>query len=374
MHSKTPSISRRDFLRLAMMASGGLLASCSQLTLTPPAKPAPGYESFPPTPANLGGKIDTVIVVLQENHSFDNLFASYPGANGKPAANVCPAALPHDIPHDHEATASYPCSYTEEQIPNYWQLARHFTLCDQYFGDLRGPSFPNYLMLTTAQSAVITNPLPSDECPPVCQDVLALPNRLDDRGLTWHDYGGLLTGIQSLAHRAEISRKTIDGFYQAAAAGTLQNVVWIATYLIGGSAASGHPPANICEAENFAINIINAAMSSPQWPSMALFLVWDEWGGFYDHVEPPVIERLPDGTPFRYGYRVPCLVISPRVRPGFVSHTLYSHVSILKTIEIIFDLPPLTERDAQANSLLDCFDFSRAPLVPFSLFPRQCSS
>ena len=359
-----------------MMGCGGLLASCSKLTSTPPGNPAPGQGPFQPTPTRSGGKIDTVIIVLQENHSFDNLFASYPGANGRPAANVCPDALPGDIPHNHEDTASYPCSYTEEQIPRYWQLARHFTVCDQYYGDLRGPSFPNYLMLTTAQSPLVNNPnpLPVDECPYFCQDVPALPNRLDDRGLTWHDYGGLFVTIQSLADRAEISRKTLQGFYRDAAAGTLQNVVWIGTYLIGGDAASGHPPANICDGENFAVDILNAALSSPQWPSMALFLVWDEWGGFYDHVEPPVVERLPDGTPFRYGYRVPCLVIGPHARPGFVSHTLYSHVSILKTIETIFDLRPLTERDAQANSMLECFDLSQIPIAPFSLLPRQCSS
>jgi phospholipase C len=113
-------------------------------------------------------------------------------------------------------------------------------------------------------------------------------------------------------------------------------------------------------------------MNGPQWNSTAVFLVWDDWGGFYDHVEPPAVENWTDGTLYRYGHRVPCLVVSPYARPGYVSHVLYSHVSTLRFVQTLFGLNPLTERDAQANNLFDCFDFSQPPLPPVTLAPRDC--
>jgi phospholipase C len=113
-------------------------------------------------------------------------------------------------------------------------------------------------------------------------------------------------------------------------------------------------------------------MNSPQWETTALFLVWDEWGGFYDHVEPPTVETWTDGTPSRYGHRVPCMVISPYARAGYISHTLHSHVSLLRFAETIFSLEPLTERDARASDMLDCFDFEQSPLSPVSLILRDC--
>jgi phospholipase C len=113
-------------------------------------------------------------------------------------------------------------------------------------------------------------------------------------------------------------------------------------------------------------------MNSPQWGTTVLFLVWDDWGGFYDHVDPPVVEQWKDGTPYRYGHRVPCIVISPYARSGYVSHTLHSHVSLLHFAETIFRLEPLTKRDAEASDMLDCFDFDQSALPPLQLVPRQC--
>ncbi len=86
-----------------------------------------------------------------------------------------------------------------------------------------------------------------------------------------------------------------------------------------------------------------------------------------------MVERWSDGTPFRYGHRVPCLVISPYARPGYVSHGLHSLVSLLRFTETIFELPALTERDAQASPMLDCFDFTRPPRPPLRLTPRICA-
>jgi len=100
--------------------------------------------------------------------------------------------------------------------------------------------------------------------------------------------------------------------------------------------------------------------------------VWDDWGGFYDHVEPPIVETWSDGSPFRYGHRVPAIVISPYARPAYVSQALHSHLSTLRFIETIFDLEPLNQRDASASDLLDCFDFGQAPLTPLTLNAMDC--
>jgi phospholipase C len=118
--------------------------------------------------------------------------------------------------------------------------------------------------------------------------------------------------------------------------------------------------------------VIDAVMSGPQWKSTALFLVWDDWGGFFDHVQPPAVELLPDNTPLRYGLRVPCLAISPYARSGYVSHQTHSFVSLLHFIETVYRLAPLTDRDAQASDLLDCFDFTQAPRPPLTLTQRDC--
>ncbi len=269
-----PAFSRRDFLRIAMLGSGSLLAACAslqitstprptdQLTPTSPPTPKPTLTPAPtstlalaatPSPSEL---IKHIVVFIQENHTFDSLFASFPGADGQPAVQACLDALSADPPHQHRdaltpngtTTKAANCSYTEASAPNYWRLAREFTLCDRFFSDVRGP----------------------------------------------------------------------------------------------------------------------------QWNSTALFLVWDDWGGFYDHVEPPTVETLPDGTPLRYGFRVPCIMLSPYARSGYVSHQLHSFVSLLRFVETIFDLGPLTPRDAQASDMLDCFDFARLPHLPIELTPRIC--
>jgi phospholipase C len=227
--------------------------------------------------------------------------------------------------------------------------------------------------MIAGQSPIIDPPPPPDVCPEFCLDNEVLPNRLDEAGLTWRDYGGILTSARSLVGRPEIMDFRDVKFFEDAALGTLPNVAWLNSgFLYDSYAKSGHPPSSLCLGENYAVSVLNAVMSGPQWSTTALFLVWDEWGGFYDHVEPPVVERWKDGTPSRYGHRVPGIVISPYARSGYVSHNLYSHVSLLGFAETIFDLKPLTERDARADNMLDCFDFDQTPVSPITLTPRVC--
>jgi phospholipase C len=228
-------------------------------------------------------------------------------------------------------------------------------------------------MLVAAQSPIVNSPSQGVRCPRFCLDLPTIVDRLDAASLTWRDYTGLLTDIRNLVGRREVTLFDDASFFHDAAQGTLPNVAWLTSELLkDGDNKSGHPTGSLCRAENYAGQVINAVMSGPQWNSSALFLVWDDWGGFFDHVVPPAVELLPDGTPLRYGLRVPCLAISPYARAGYVSHQTHSFVSLLHFLETVFRLEPLTDRDAQASDLLDCFDFAQAPRPPITLTPRDC--
>ncbi|HXM54164.1 MAG TPA: alkaline phosphatase family protein, partial [Candidatus Dormibacteraeota bacterium] len=135
-----------------------------------------------------------------------------------------------------------------------------------------------------------------------------------------------------------------------------------------------HPPANIQVGQQFVSGVVNALFKSPDWPSSALFLTWDEHGGFFDHVAPPPAVAPDDVAPMlgpgdtvagfdRYGVRVPAVVVSPFARPHFVSHDVFDHTSILRFVEARFGLPALTRRDAAADPMSDLFDFRRPALL-----------
>ena len=141
---------------------------------------------------------------------------------------------------------------------------------------------------------------------------------------------------------------------------------------------SEHPTQNVTDGMAWTLNQIQAVVDGGLWDRVAIFITWDDWGGWYDHVDPPVVEawnhthaQRPadefqqfDGQPFRYGSRVPCLVVGPYAKPGHISKQLNSHVSLLKFCETTFGLDPLTDRDASANGMSDCLDLSQVPLVP----------
>jgi phospholipase C len=131
-------------------------------------------------------------------------------------------------------------------------------------------------------------------------------------------------------------------------------------FLDEGSGSSGddHPHADIRVGQNFISTIYNAVTSCPAWDKTIFVITYDEWGGFFDHVPPPV---APDTNPAARlrGFRVPCIVISPRARRSYVAHNVYDHTSILKMIEWRYSLAPLTLRDARARNLAEVLDFSR---------------
>jgi phospholipase C len=138
--------------------------------------------------------------------------------------------------------------------------------------------------------------------------------------------------------------------------------------LLPPTALSDHPAyGDLCDGENWTVQIVNAIMRSPYWKHTAIFLTWDDFGGFYDHVAPPHLDIYGDGP------RVPLLVISPYARPGYVFDETSDFTSVLRFMEKLYGLPALTQRDARANDLLGAFDFHQKPLDPLLLQERDCS-
>ena len=351
-------VRRRSFLKWAGLGAGALLAPTLRLR-------AGGVE-----PAVL--PIKRVVVILRENHSYDNYFGTFPQGNGKTTGGRCEDERP-DPPHlrEHALRRSYVdirgyCHYREADIPNYWTYARAFVLCDNYFADVLGPSYPNYFMLMAAQTPTLDHIRGQTRGK---YDLPAITDRLTEKGVTWRNYDGGLP-LVSMFKSALASGNVVPlhTFADDAAGGRIPSVSWLTPALVD----SEHPPASVKRGENWTVGQVNAVMRSPVWPECAIVIVWDEWGGFWDHVKPPVVEKEAGvfGQVMRYGYRIPCLVISPYAKKGYVSHTLYSHMSVLRTIERLFDVSPLSERDAAANDLLDCFDFSQTPRPPLVLTER----
>jgi phospholipase C len=295
--------------------------------------------------------------------------------------------------------------FVAADIPNYWSYAEHFVLADHMFSSLAGPSFPNHLYTVASQSAgAINNPnsflwgCDADEHTtvevldpngtvvrrPPCFDVPTIGDRLETAAVPWRYYspvkgqrGYIWNAFDAVRHIRfgplwEQRIVPVEAFDVDAAAGRLPAVSW----LIPDFEVSEHPTVNAfagttmnvsaCAGENWTVQHINAIMRGPDWPSTAIIVTWDDFGGFYDHVPPPAVDEL------GYGPRVPLLVISPYAKEGVVSHTVYEFASVLQLIETRFRLKALTPRDVEANSLLDLFDFSQTPAPPLVRPLRAC--
>jgi phospholipase C len=272
------------------------------------------------------------------------------------------------------------------------------------FGSILAESFPNHLYAVASQSAgVIGNPgalMWGCDAPPrttvevldtsgnvsqvyPCFEFPTLADRLETAGVSWRSYapvagqpGYIWSALDAIGHirNSPLWQTRVmpdQQFLDDAADGTLPAVSW----LIPDFAVSDHPTRAIpgvtgtissCVGENWTVQHINAIMQGPDWPTTAIVLTWDDFGGFYDHVPPPVVDF------YGLGIRVPLVVISPYVREGIVSHTVYEPASILQLIETRYKLKALTNRDVIANSLLDMFDFSQSPAPPLVLPTRDC--
>jgi len=187
-------------------------------------------------------------------------------------------------------------------------------------------------------------------------------DRLSDAGIEWKSYWGDLPFLWLWGHHREQMDRfaSITQFIDDARSGVLPPVVQIDPAYVGQFAFDDHPPHDIKRGQAFLSSIFHALADGPQWSRSMVILTFDEHGGFFDHVAPPMVEDERADQGFgQLGVRVPGLVISPYTQRGFVSSTLYEHSSVPAFLEWLFALEPLTVRDANANYFLDTFDVGR---------------
>jgi phospholipase C len=419
-------------------------------------------------------RIQHVIVLMQENRSFDSYFGTFPGADGIPASvmhgrscNVDPAnhacVRPfHDTsqvnlggPHtaadaladidsgrmngfvarvrramrgpcrvdptrpDCVANEAHPDVmgyHTARDIPNYWTYARRYVLQDHMFPSDLGWSLPSHLAMVSGWSATCTSPTDPLSCRSfdgwqrtpsgsgrVRYPWTDLTYLLAQHHVTWRYYvqpgvqPDCLDGDMKCPPRPQNARtpsiwnplphfmdvhtddQTMDvqpaqRFFASARAGSLPSVSWIVPSI----ADSEHPPSPIWRGQAWVTRVVNAVMLSPDWRSSAIFIAWDDWGGFYDNVAPPQVDSL------GYGIRVPGIMISPYARRGYIDHQTLSFDAYLKFIEDDFlggaridpatdgrpdSRPSVRENAPQLGNLLSEFDFSQAPRSPRLLPP-----
>ena len=361
-------------------------------------------------PAN--APINHIVVLMQENRSFDHYFGQLhlqgqPGAEPEPATGnpdptnpTGPAIVPfHQTTYCESADLNHSWNgthleinggtmdgftaqnvdktdpkgsramgyYDQSDLPFYYDLANTFGVGDRYFASVAGPTFPNRFYLYAGTSF---GHIQNDLSGPGGYTQATILRSLTTAGISWKVYfsqvpfAGLFADFQQHPENAA----PISQFYADAAAGTLPQVAFVDPIFIASSntETDEHPPSNIQVGEQFSASVVNALMGSPNWKDSALFLTYDEHGGYYDHVPPPAApapDNIPptNGAPYAfdtYGIRVPALVVSPYSRAHFVSHTVNDHTSILAFIEMRFGLAPLTARDAAANPMLEFFDFT----------------
>jgi phospholipase C len=393
----------------------------------------------PPTP------IKHVIVVVKENHTFDNYFGSFPGAEGTTDCHLkdgttfpCPRApdrMPRDLNHgNNDALAAWDggkcdgwedvpaandnndhlawAQYQEADIPNYWQYARHFALADHFFANELGPSFPGHFFTVAAQAGwALDNPPTSNifapywgcdegmsdtvpvqdqtSCTTVnvfpCFKIPAIPDVLPT-GVDWRFYGTnfyVLPEVWSMFDAVDSIRNgpgwknvvSVSQFSDDVKNHTLPAVSW----LVDQDLDDEHPlVGSICQGENWTVGYINQVMGSDYWDSTAVLFTMDDFGGWVDHVPPPMQYGCDPKAPYGLGFRLPLIIISPYAREGFIFKEQAEHASIARFIERIFgatktlhDLDPAAQ-DAQANDLFGAFDFTQKPLPPLTLQQRQC--
>jgi phospholipase C len=332
---------------------------------------APAGTSNPFPPGVTDGSGSTVVPWMHaSSNCFDNPNHSWPGSHqawnqGANDGFVIASAGSNDG-EGNDPTGSRAMSYYDDtDLPFYYQLASTFAISDRYFSEVLGPTFPNRLYLYAGSSfGIVADDIDTD----LHRTVFGA---LNDRGISWKVYASevpaaLLTAsfaIDSIGHIAGI-----DDFAEDARQGQLPAVSWVDPVFLTAAATltSEESPADMQVGQQFVYSQVSALMSSPSWATSAMFITYDEAGGLYDHVPPPAA-CPPDATPpseqpelggfDRHGFRVPLFVVSPYAKAHFVSHAVHSHTSILRFIETRFGLPALSARDANADAMLDMFDF-----------------
>lgn len=261
---------------------------------------------------------------------------------------------------DHPGVAPYVMGYFQrEQLPVSYALADAYTTCDRWFSSVMGPTWPNRFYLHAAQSGGLM----SNAVPP---DFPTIYDKLDAAGIEWMYYYSDLPFIATMGITQNLQ---LEFFFEEAKAGQLKPVTVIDPSF---GLNDDHPPHHPLMGQQFIASIYQALATSPHWNNCLLVVIYDEHGGFYDHVPPPKAadDRAAEGFD-QLGFRVPALIVGPYVKKGYVSSTVYDHTSVLKHIENMFGLTALTARDAAASDLSDAIDQERlaagAPEPPVEL-------
>ena len=374
-----------------------------------------------------GSVIKHIVVIVEENRSFDHYFGSYTGVNGIPP-NTCILVNPNstntncvkpqltsnftdlkDLPHEFhpsqidinqgamngwmagENNDTSVMEYKDSTVlPKYWSFASRYVLADDFFSSALGWSVPNHWYMVAGQSpaAAIPSQFGNSANPnstkllylQEANGTLTVVDNINNTSVTWKHYDTHFGAIYPGGYQNAVSSGYVYDFWNVFASkastytpsyaphfvphtqiftdlqtNSLPQVSWV----IPPDFLSDHPPASSHTAEIWVTDVVDAIMNSPYWNSTAIIVTWDDYGGYYDHVLPPR-----NADTYGLGFRVPTLIISPYAKAGFVDHTQYEFGSILKFIEWRFNLPSMTNRDANANNLLNAFNFSQTPRPP----------
>ena len=339
-----------------------------------------------PRPERSG--LEHVVVVMMENRSFDHLLGWLPHADGKQAGltyadrdgvphstfRLAPdyaGCAYHDPDHSHEggliqynggrcdgflrsgASDLFAIGYyTRKDLPFLGNAALYWTVCDRYFSAIMGPTEPNRLYLHTGVTDRLANSWGPSTLPTIW-------DRLAARRLRGGYYVGNLSVLSPhWGDKYDRISYPYSRFLADCRSGHLPHVAFVEP-LFGLS--DDHPNVDLRVGESFLNEVYRAVTTSPAWPRTLLVITFDEWGGFFDHVRPPLAPDVDPAYSLR-GFRVPCLLISPFARRRYVAHATYDHASILRLIEWRWRLEPLSIRDAYAKNLAAALDFSRRDL------------
>jgi phospholipase C len=422
-------LTRRSLLGSAAIGAGtlasGSLPAWARTFAGATALRKPDSFPFPQLPAGTESmpKIKHVVVLMMENHTFDNVLGlvghqERPRRNAVDGLTLGKHGKPTNFNRDrdgHKVFADYansPCQrsdvptqtwnashqayadgansgfvkasgpvamrfFDQQRLPFTYSLAAQFPIGQRYFSSVLAQTYPNrrFLFAGTASGLTVTNLTQSWSLPAANGTIF---DRLTQYGIDWNSYtpapvlqNASLGIIKSEITTANLARvKSPADFHADCQAGTLPPFSFIdPNYMY----SSEENPQDIQLGEEFVAGVVNALMASPLWGSVALFINYDEGGGYYDHVPPPKAIKPDNVAPIpgpgapplapggfdRYGFRVPLFVVSPHARANYVSNIVQDHTSVTAFIERKWNLPAMTFRDANAHPMTDYFDFSK---------------
>lgn len=354
---------------------GGALARCTDDQAGPTNPPNPQASS-----------IEHFVVVMMENRSFDHLLGWLPGADGRQAGltyldatgaahQTYPLAPDYQgcghLDPDHtragglveyndgacdgwmRANDVYSIGYYRKaDLPFLGQAATDWTTFDRYFCPILAETFPNRFYQHCGQTDRLHNTTEISTLPTIW-------DRLAERGLQGRYYYSDVPFLGLWGSKFRGISRPLDAFFVDCAAGALPHVAFVDPRFIGelrGVSTDDHPFSDLRSGENFLNQIYAAITTGPAWAKCALFINFDEWGGFFDHVPPPLgpvptADVAAGHTDGRRGFRTPAILVSPYARRRHTSHVVYDHASVLRMIEWRWGLVPLSERDRAANNL-----------------------